>query len=307
MKPAGIRGSLPAALPITAGVPRATTAGRAADFVTLAKPRLNALVVATAAAAYYLGNGEAGLRFVNTVVGTALVAGGSAALNQLYERRTDALMHRTRRRPLPDGRLQPVEAAVFGCALSIAGVALLALGVSSAAAIVAVATLVSYLAIYTPLKLQTSLSTLIGAVPGALPAMLGWVAASNNGPVGGWILFAIVFVWQMPHFLAIAWMYREDYQRAGFPLLPIVEPDGRSTGRQALLYALALIPVSVAPTLAGIAGWVYFAGAAGLGITLAAIAARFAADRTTARARVLFLASITYLPIIWALMIADKV
>lgn len=307
MKPAEIHGSLPATLPLPPAAARAATGSPIADYITLTKPRLNTLVIATAAAGYYLAGGAGGFHLVSAVAGTALVAAGASALNQVYERRTDALMHRTRRRPLPDGRLQQSDALVFGCGLSVAGLALLAFGSNIASAAVAAATLITYLGVYTPLKLRTSLSTLVGAVPGALPPLIGWVAASGRASTGGWILFAIVFLWQMPHFLAIAWMYRDDYRRAGFPLLPIVEPDGRSTGRQALLYAAALLPMSLAPVLVGLAGRVYLVGAAGCGAALVMIAARFAADRTTARARTLFLASITYLPILWVLMIADKI
>ena len=285
---------------------RANSHSRVADYVTLTKPRLNALVIATAAAGYYLADGAGGVPLLSAIGGTAFVAGGASALNQACEQHTDSLMERTRLRPLPDGRLQPAEAVIFGVVLSAAGLAVLALGANLAAAAAALATLVSYVAVYTPLKLRTSLSTLAGAVPGALPALIGWVAASGRPSIGGWILFGIVFLWQMPHFLAIAWMYREDYARAGFPLLPIIEPDGRSTGRQALLYALALVPVSLAPTLVGLAGRMYFAGALLLGLALVAVATRFSLARTVPRARVLFLSSITYLPLLWALMIANK-
>lgn len=279
---------------------------RAADYVALTKPGLNGLVVATAAAGYHLAGGPTGLGLITASVGTALVAGGAAALNQVYERQTDSLMHRTRRRPLPDGRLRTLEATVFGVLLAATGLAMLAAGSNRLSAGLALATLVSYLAVYTPLKLRTPRSTIVGAVPGALPPVIGWVAASGHASPGGWVLFGIVFLWQMPHFLAIAWMFRDDYRRAGFPLLPIIEPDGRSTGRQALVYAIALVPVSLAPAVLGIAGAVYFAGALVLGLALAALAARFAADRTMAHARALFLGSITYLPLVWILMIADK-
>jgi heme o synthase len=301
-----MKGTAPATFPMARAAAIPALRSRLIDYVALTKPRLNALVIATAAAGYYLANGPGGLPLVAAVCGTALVAGGAAALNQVYERRTDRLMQRTRLRPLPDGRLQPLESIVFGAALSIAGLAWLALSSNAGAAIVALATLVSYIAIYTPLKLKTPLSTLVGAVPGALPPLIGWVAASGHASAGGWILFGIVFLWQMPHFLAIAWMFREDYERAGFPLLAVTEPDGRRTARHALGFALALVPMSLAPTLAGIAGWLYFAGALLLGVGLVIVAARFASDRSAARARTLFLASITYLPILWMLMIADK-
>jgi protoheme IX farnesyltransferase len=205
---------------------------RAADFVALSKPRLNLLVVATTAAGYYLGTiGDLdAIRFTNTVIGTALVAGGASALNQVAERRTDALMRRTRTRPLPDGRLQSVEASLFALALAVAGLLVLALGANLLAAMVALTTLVTYVAVYTPLKPRTSLATVVGAVPGALPPMIGWAGATGELSREAWILFAIVFLWQMPHFLAIAWLYREDYARAGLKMLPVVDPDGERTG-----------------------------------------------------------------------------
>jgi heme o synthase len=309
MKPAGIdadvHGPVPVDLSLRRGGARTLGAARASDFVALTKPRLNTLVVATSAAGYYLAGGSGAAHLAAAALGTALVAGGAAALNQVYERETDALMLRTRRRPLPDGRLQIPEATAFGALLSVAGVALLAVTCNALSAFLAVATLATYLVVYTPMKLRTPRATIVGAVPGALPAVIGWAAASGRASVGGWVLFAIVFLWQMPHFYAIAWMYRDDYRRAGFPLLPIVEPDGRSTGRQALAYAAVLIPVSLLPTLVGIAGWIYFAGALVLGAALFVAAARFAWDRTVSSARLLFLGSITYLPLIWGLMILD--
>jgi heme o synthase len=312
MKPAeaGVRGPLAVGLPATHQTARSRTAvlARAADYVALTKPRLNSLVIATAAAGYHLAGGSPDVsRLVTAVAGTALVAGGAAALNQVYERETDALMVRTRTRPVPDGRVGAAEATIFGAILAAAGLALLVLGSNLLAAAVAWVTLVSYLGVYTPLKLRTPLATIVGAVPGALPPVIGWAAATGHLPVEAWTLFAIVFLWQMPHFLAIAWMLRDDYRLAGFPLLPIVEPDGRSTGRQALIYAVVLSPVSLLPTVLGLAGRWYFGGAMVLGLGFIVLAARFAADRTTPRARALFLGSITYLPLIWVLMIADRV
>jgi len=241
------------------------------------------------------------------VAGTALVAGGAAVLNQLYERDTDALMRRTRLRPLPDGRVSPGDARFFGLALSTAGLALLAARANWLAATLALATLVVYLVIYTPLKRRTPLSTLVGAVPGALPALIGWTASHGTIAAGGATLFAIVFLWQIPHFMAIAWLYREDYSKAGFPMLPVIEPEGRRAGRQAVLYALALVPVSLAPTGAGIAGHAYFATALMLGLALLVLAGRFARARNEPSARLLFLGSITYLPLLWIAMILDRV
>jgi heme o synthase len=279
-----------------------------ADFVALTKPRLNVLVVATSAAGYYLG-GPASPDFAlmaRAVAGTALVAGGAAVLNQLYERKTDALMRRTRMRPLPDGRVSPSDAKVFGVVLSTAGLLLLALRANWLAAALALATLVVYLAIYTPMKLRTPLSTLVGAVPGALPALIGWTASHGSIAVGGATLFAIVFFWQIPHFMAIAWLYRDDYGKAGFPMLPVIEPEGRRAGRQAVLYSIALVPVSLAPSLVGISGQAYFSTALMLGLALLILAGRFARTRSEGAARALFLGSITYLPVLWIAMILDR-
>ncbi|HXG53776.1 MAG TPA: heme o synthase [Vicinamibacterales bacterium] len=282
---------------------------RASDFVTLAKPRLNLLVVGSALAGYVMGGGPMSDAAVVLcmVAGTALVAGGASAFNQVLERAPDALMRRTRMRPMPDGRLPPREGLVFGVALSLVGLALLAFGVNVLSACVAAATLISYAAIYTPLKLRTSFATVIGAIPGALPPVIGWAAATGSLSRGGWILFAILFLWQLPHFLAIAWMYREDYARAGFPMLPVIDPDGRSTARQAVLYAAALLPVSLAPTLVGMTTSAYFVGALILTLLFVGLAIRFAMTRSVADARRLFFGSITYLPLLWLLMIVGRV
>ena len=244
---------------------------------------------------------------VNTVVGTALVAGGASALNQVAERDVDRLMRRTRLRPLPDGRLRAPVAAGFALALSVLGLGELALGANGMAAAVALTTLLTYLLVYTPLKKRTSLSTLIGGVPGALPAVIGWAAARGTLSLEAWVLFGIVFLWQMPHFLSIAWMCRDDYARAGLPVLPVVEPDGRSTAAEVLLYLAALVPMSLVPTLIGLAGSVYFAGAAVLGVALLALGVRFAVHRSDATARALFLGSISYLPLLWGLMLVNHV
>ena len=283
------------------------SAGRLADFVALAKPRLNVLVVATSAAGYYLGTTGRPelLPMAAAVTGTALVAGGAAVLNQLYERDTDALMERTRLRPLADRRLSPLDAWVFGVALASAGLLTLAVVSGAIATLLALATIVIYLVVYTPMKRRSSLSTLVGAVPGALPPLIGWAASSGTLSVGGWSLFAIVFLWQIPHFMAIAWMYRDDYQRAGFPMLPVVEPDGRRTGRQAVLYAAALLPVSLVPSMVGVSGQLYFWLALVLGTGLVALAVRFASHRSDSAARALFYGSITYLPLLWAAMVLD--
>ena len=205
---------------------------RHADFVTLTKPRLNSLIVVTTLATYFLGGGNElpWMQLVHTLIGTALVAAGASAFNQWWERDTDRLMRRTRSRPLADRRLHPQDGLWFAVLLTALGIADLALGVNLLTAAVAAATLVSYVLFYTPLKLRTSLSTIVGAIPGALPAVIGWTAATNTLSIEGWVLFGIVFLWQMPHFLAIAWMFRDDYAAAGIPLLPVIQPDGRTHG-----------------------------------------------------------------------------
>jgi protoheme IX farnesyltransferase len=279
-----------------------------ADYIALTKPRLNVLVVATSAAGYYLGARGVpdGVSLAAAVAGTALVAGGAAVLNQVYERDTDALMRRTRTRPLPDGRVSPGDARRFGLAMGAAGLALLAARANLLAAGLAVATLLIYLIVYTPMKRRTPLATLVGAVPGALPPLIGWTASHGSVSLGGFALFAIVFLWQVPHFMAIAWLYRDDYGAAGFPLLPVVEPNGRRAGRQAMLYATLLVPASLVPVWTGVAGNVYMVAASVLGLALLVLALSFGKDRTDGSARRLFLGTIAYLPLIWMAMIANK-
>ena len=279
-----------------------------ADFVALTKPRLNFLVVATSAAGYYLGARTAidPAAMTMAIAGTALVAGGAAVLNQLYERDTDALMRRTRLRPLPAGRVAPADACLFGVTLSIGGLALLAGRSNWLAAALALTTLLVYLLVYTPMKRRTPAATLVGAVPGALPALIGWTASHASVAVGGAALFGIVFFWQVPHFMAIAWLYRDDYRNAGFPMLPVIDPNGARAGRQAILYATALLPTTLVPAFVGLAGATYLAAALVLGVALLALAARFAARRTDASARALFLGSIVYLPLLWIVLVADK-
>ena len=281
---------------------------RASDFLALAKPRLNTLVIATSAVGYYMGTEGAidVLAFVHTLIGTALVAGGAAALNQVTERDVDSRMQRTRLRPMPDGRLQPAEALRFGLALSALGLLQLGFGANVLAAAVALASLVTYISVYTPLKRRTSAATVIGAVPGALPPVIGWTAARGALTAEAAALFAIVFLWQVPHFFAIAWMCREDFKKAGFSFLPVIDPDGRRTALQIVLYASALLPVSLMPTLIGFTGSTYLVGAGLLGIGFAILSLRFAVSRTSRRARSLFLGSLAYLPLLWGLMIAER-
>jgi len=280
------------------------SASSIADYVQLAKPRLNLLVVATSAAGYYLGGPSSPdlALMAQAVAGTALVAGGAAVLNQVYERDTDALMRRTRLRPLPDGRVSPADARLFGYGLTIAGLLLLATRANWLAAALAFATVFIYLVIYTPMKLLTPLSTLVGAVPGALPALIGWTASHGSIAAGGATLFAIVFLWQIPHFMAIAWLYRDDYGKAGFPMLSVIDPSGVRSGHQAALFAAALVPISLAP----ITSPVSFALILALGLAQFALALRFAIARSDASARALFVGSITYLPLLWAVMIVGK-
>ena len=283
-------------------------AWRAADFVSLMKPRLNLLVLMTTLAGLYLASpeGVALATLVHTLVGTALVAGGAAAFNQVWERKTDGVMARTRGRPIASGRLGATEGAWFAALLATTGFIELASFVNLLSAAIAALTLGTYVLAYTPLKRRTSLSTLVGAIPGALPPVIGWAAAEGTVTLPAIVLFGIVFLWQMPHFLAIAWLYREEYAAAGIPLLPVLEPNGHRTGRQALLYAAALWPVSLMPTLVGLADGFYLVVAALLGSAFIVLSARFARDRSLAAARGLFLFSITYLPLLWAALVADR-
>lgn len=281
---------------------------RGADFFALTKPRLNFLVVVTAAVGYYLGAGP-DLDVVNLVVaiaGTALVAGGAAGLNQVYERDTDSLMWRTRARPLAAQRLTVNEATVFSLVLAGTGLATLAAGANLLATFLALLTLLSYNVVYTPMKRHSRLATLVGAVPGALPPMIGWSAAHGRLTPEAWALFAIVFVWQIPHFMAIAWLYRDDFGRAGFPLPPVVNPDGKSTARQAVMFSVLLIPISLVPFLLHAAGAVYAAGAIAGGFAILGLSMSFLSQRTNERARRLFVGSITYLPLLWILLVADR-
>ena len=288
---------------VTVAVP----GSRIADFIALTKPRLNSLVLVTTTVCFYLGAPDASVLWLigPTIIGTALVAGGASALNQVYERKADGLMLRTRHWPLPSGRLLPAEARAFGIALSLIGLAVLTYTRPLAAGL-ALATIVTYVLIYTPLKCRTPFATVVGAVPGALPAALGWVAASGSMTLEAWVLFGIVFLWQIPHFLAIAWIYREDFARAGFQVLPVVEPSGRRTARYVLLFLAGLLPVSLAPAWVGMAGTPYLLGAALLGFGFAALSARFALHRSMQNARNLFAGSLVYLPLLWVLLISSR-
>jgi len=280
-----------------------------ADLVALTKPRVVLMIVVTTLVGYYVGLTSAPewVRVLHLALGTMLAAGGTLALNQYWEREVDARMERTRARPLPDGRLAPLEALVFGGAITALGILELAAFVSVAAAAVTLATFALYLFAYTPLKLRTALCTLVGAVPGALPPVTGWVAAREDLGAGAWILFGILFLWQLPHTLAIGQLYRDDYARAGVRLLPVIDPDGTRTERQIVTGCLALLGVSLLPTLVGLAGAVYFAGALALGLGLVALATREALASSVTRARRVLFASLLYLPALLALLALDKV
>jgi len=282
---------------------------RSAVFADLVKARLTTLVLLTTAVGFYIGwRGAMNfILFFNTLAATALVAAGAAALNQLLEREYDAKMRRTQDRPLPSGRLQPTTVALFGGVTSVAGLIYLALAVNLLTSALGAVTLVSYLFIYTPLKRVTWLNTAIGAIPGALPPLMGWTAARGELSGEGWALFAILAFWQIPHFFAIAWIYREDYARAGFVMLPNVDTDGRRTGQQTVGHALALMMASLAPFAFKMAGQVYLAGAIILGAGFLFCAAQFSRRLNLASARILFLASILYLPLLLAAMVWDKV
>jgi protoheme IX farnesyltransferase len=244
---------------------------------------------------------------VLTCLGTALVAGGAAALNQVAERDTDALMARTRSRPMAADRMSVFEGRSVGAVLSVAGLALLWGAVSGLAMLVAIATLASYVLLYTPLKRRTSFAAVVGAVPGALPPMIGWAASRGSvAELGGWSLFLIMFVWQLPHVLAISWMYREEYGKAGLPVLPVVDVSGAMTGRQAVLWSATLVPISVLPAIAGIANHVYGIGALVLSLAQLAVTAMFAMNRTREHARLVFYASIIYLPLLWIVMTVTR-
>ncbi|MBA2734165.1 MAG: protoheme IX farnesyltransferase, partial [Acidobacteria bacterium] len=267
-------------------------------YVDLTKPRITFLIVLTAAAGFALGakGGLDYLLFTHAMFGIALLSSGIATLNQYMERDLDGLMRRTMTRPLPSGKLAPVEALVFGAGLTIIAEVYLALLVNPLTAMFGLAVIAGYLFMYTPLKTRTTLSTAIGAFPGALPPLMGWTAATGEVTTGAWVLFAILFLWQFPHFLAIAWMYREDYGRAGIRMLPVVEPEGRVTGQQIVAYTLMLLPVSLLPTLLGISGRVYFYGAILLGSLFLISSISAALSKTTQQARRLLLASVLYLP-----------
>ncbi len=281
---------------------------RLADYWTLTKPEVNFLVLVSTLVGFDLasrGHLDWGLLF-HTLLGTLLVASGTGTLNQYIERKSDAFMRRTAHRPLPAGRLTAGEALVFGLLLAIAGGTELWLAANPLTSILALLTLGTYLLFYTPLKRRTPLCTLVGAFPGAVPPLIGWAAVRNSLSLEAWVLYGILFCWQFPHLLAIAWMYREDYARAGLLMLPRDDREGRATWRQIFGYTLALLPISLIPAFLGNAGMLYLVGAGICGLLFLACGIRWAASRTNVLARQLLMASILYLPLVFALLMLDK-
>ena len=281
---------------------------RFAAYLELTKPRITFLLVLTAAAGFALASGASidysGL--LRAMLGIALLSSGIATINQYMERDLDALMRRTANRPLPSGKLLPWEALAFGVGLTVLAEVYLALLVNPLTALLGLTVIAGYLFGYTPLKTRTSLSTMVGAFPGAVPPLIGWAAARGSVGIEAWVLFAILFLWQFPHFLAIAWMYREDYSRAGILMLPVVEPDGRVTAQQIVVYTVLLLPVSLLPTALGISGKVYLGGAIVLGLLFLYSSVRAAFSKSRQEARRLLLASVIYLPLLFILMVLDR-
>jgi protoheme IX farnesyltransferase len=277
------------------------------DFVELTKPRITLMVLVTTTLGFLTAGGDSGLEALGvTLVGVALLSGGASALNHVLERDRDALMDRTSSRPLPAGRLAPGTATGFGIVLSLAGLVTLAVGVNLLTMLFGALAFASYDFVYTPLKRVTSLATLVGAVPGALPPVMGWTAADGSLGAGAWVLFGMLFLWQLPHFLSIAWLYRDDYARAGFPMLPVVDSGGRATARQAVLYGAALVPVSLLPTIAGLSGTPYLVGALAFGMAFLGFCVAFSLAVDNRAARRLLMMSLLYLPAVLATMVLDR-
>jgi heme o synthase len=289
-------------------IERLTARERLAAYLELTKPRITFLIVLTAAAGFCLGaRGMLDyIQLAHAMIGIALLSSGIATLNQYMERDLDALMRRTATRPLPSGKLAPVEAFIFGAGLTAAAEIYLALLVNPLTAWLGLFVIAGYLFMYTPLKTRTSLSTVVGAFPGAMPPLMGWTAVRGELGLEAWILFAILFLWQFPHFLAIAWMYREDYARAGIVMLPVVEPEGHVTGQQIVMCTLMLVPVSLLPVTVGLAGSVYFYGALVLGLLFLYSSICAALSHSRQQARRLLLASVLYLPLLFLLMVLNK-
>ncbi len=278
------------------------------DYIALTKPRVTWLILMSTGVGYFFGaqNGWHLATLIHTIIGTGLIASGTAALNQWYEREADAKMRRTQARPLPAGRMDAWKALVFAVVISAAGFAELWIGANALSAMLGLFTLLCYLFVYTPLKQRSPHSTTIGSIPGAMPPLIGFAAASGKLTWEAWVLFAILFLWQFPHFYAIAWMYKEDYARAGIRMLPVVEPDGKSTARRIFLYSAALIPISLLPKYFAMAGNLYLYGAIALGLAFLYYGLRIRWDRTRQQARRVLLASVIYLPVLFSLMLFDR-
>lgn len=289
-------------------VERAGLRERLSAYLELTKPRITFLIVLTAAAGFCLGTvGSINyLLLVHGMIGIALLSSGIATLNQYMERDLDGLMRRTAMRPLPSGKLSSIEACTLGLALTIGAEIYLALMVNTLTAALGLTVIIGYLLVYTPLKTRTTLSTVFGAFPGAMPPLMGWTAARGSLGMEAWVLFAILFLWQFPHFLAIAWMYREDYGRAGIVMLPVVEPEGRVTAQQIVIYTLLLLPISLLPVALGLSGTVYFYGAIILGVLFLYSSIQAAISKSRQQARRLLLASVIYLPLLFALMVLNR-
>jgi heme o synthase len=286
-----------------------TLFSRANAYVVLTKPDVSFLVLMTTAAGYYMGTRGpvVWLHMLHTIFGTMLIAAGTAALNHYAERETDRYMRRTAARPLPSGILRPSDALVFGVVLSITGAAYLWVTSGALAAVLGVVACLSYLLAYTPLKKKTVWATFVGAFPGAVPPMIGWAAATGSLDRGAWLLFAILFFWQFPHFHAIAWMYREDYARAGILMLPVVDREGSRTFRQIIFTAAALVGVSLLPAIAGLAGVLYFFGALVTSLAMLQVCLWAASVRSNVRAKWLMHATVLHIPVLLGLMIYDKI
>ena len=276
-----------------------------AAFLELTKPRIAFMLVLTSAAGFYLGSKGSFdfLLFINSTIGITLLAFGVATLNQFIERRTDALMERTAKRPIPTQKVSPAEALVFGLILTVSAEIYLAFLVNPLTAILGLVVIVGYVLLYTPLKTKTSASTAIGAIPGAMPPLMGWTSSANEITLGAWVLFALLFLWQFPHFLAIAWMYKEQYRKAGILMLPVVEKEGRLTAIQIVTFTVMLLPISIAPFFMGFAGVIYLVGASLLGLWFLVSSIQTARAKSVEQARKLLLVSVLYLPVIFALMV----
>ena len=293
---------------VVASLPRLSTRDRIAAYAELTKPRITFLIVLTSAAGFTLASpGTVNYSaLLSAMFGIALLSSGIATLNQYIERDLDSLMRRTADRPLPSGKLHPNEALIFGWTLTIVAEVYLAIMVNPLSALLGLTVIAGYLFAYTPLKTRTTLSTMVGAFPGAVPPLIGWAAARGEIGLEAWVLFAILFLWQFPHFLAIAWMYREDYGRAGILMLPVVEPEGRVTAQQIVVYTVLLLPVSLLPAALGTSGKIYFIGAIVLGLLFLYSSVRAAMSKSRQEAKRLLMASVIYLPLLFILMVVNR-